>query len=245
MATQSVATHSVRLWVMTTPLGAPVVPEVNRMSEGSNGPSSEQRRSTRTRSDCVARARNPSHDSAPSGTGPRATTTVSRSGSSTPVAAQHGQVVGPEEVGDGDQQPGPTAEQDVRRLPTLEAGVDGHQHRTRRRQAEQGHHPLGAVGGPHGHPVAGLDAGGHQGGGEGAGLDGQLGVGQPGGAVLDGRERPELGGGGGGDGRDGRPRAADRIVHRATASATFINVARFPPMILATDSSSRPWSSSR
>ena len=36
MATQSVATRTVRPWVWTTPLGTPVVPEVNRMSDGSS-----------------------------------------------------------------------------------------------------------------------------------------------------------------------------------------------------------------
>ena len=45
MATQSVATISVRPCVMTTPLGTPVVPEVKRMSDGSSGPSAALRRS--------------------------------------------------------------------------------------------------------------------------------------------------------------------------------------------------------
>ncbi len=86
IATQSLATHRVRPWVMTTPLGTPVVPEVNRMSDGSEGPSSEHRWSTCTRSGRVARAMKPVQDTAPSGTGPLATTTVASSGSSTPVA---------------------------------------------------------------------------------------------------------------------------------------------------------------
>ena len=54
MATQSVATVSVRPCVMTTPFGTPVVPEVKRMSDGSSGPSAALRRSTSARDAGVA-----------------------------------------------------------------------------------------------------------------------------------------------------------------------------------------------
>ncbi len=87
MATQSVATRSVRPWVMTTPLGTPVVPEVNRMSDGSSGPSvgapaihgspGWRRRPGPGTRPTTRRRRAPDR---------AATMTVARSGSSVPVA---------------------------------------------------------------------------------------------------------------------------------------------------------------
>ncbi len=68
--TQSVPQYSVRPWVMTTPLGIPVVPEVKRMSDTSSVPASFRRRSTSAMALAVARAAKPSQDSAPSGTLP-------------------------------------------------------------------------------------------------------------------------------------------------------------------------------
>ena len=52
MATQSVATRVVPPWVWTTPLGTPVVPEVNRMSQGSSGVTAAERRSTSATAGC-------------------------------------------------------------------------------------------------------------------------------------------------------------------------------------------------
>ena len=203
MATQSAATWVVPPWVWTTPLGTPVVPEVNRMSHGSSGVTAADRRSTSARPSGVARAANASHDSVPPGAGPRATTTVSRSGSSVPVAAQHGHVVGAEEVGDGHQDPGPAAGQDVGRLGPLEARVHRDEHGPGAGQAEEGHDPLGAVEGPDGDSVARLHARGDEGGAEGPGPVGQFGVGEPAPVLDHGGAVAEPLGGGGDDRRDG------------------------------------------
>ena len=81
MATQSVATISVRPCVMTTPFGTPVVPEVKRMSDGSSGPSAALRRSTSARAAGVASARKSCHDSAEPSAFPLATTIVWSAGS--------------------------------------------------------------------------------------------------------------------------------------------------------------------
>ena len=81
MATQSVATMSVRPWVITTPFGTPVVPEVKRMSDGSSGPSAALRRRTSTAASGVARPRNSSQATARPVARPRAVTTVSSAGS--------------------------------------------------------------------------------------------------------------------------------------------------------------------
>ena len=87
MATQSVATISVRPCVMTTPFGTPVVPEVKRMSEGSSGPSAARRRSTSDREAAVAPARKSRHDTACPVASPLATTIVRSSGSGVPVSS--------------------------------------------------------------------------------------------------------------------------------------------------------------
>ena len=72
-------------------------------------------------------------------------------------------VVGVEEVGDGEQQPGPGAVQDVCRLVALEAGVERHENRADAVDGRAGDDPLGAVRRPDGYSVTGLDAGGDQG----------------------------------------------------------------------------------
>ena len=87
MATQSVATMSVRPCVMTTPLGTPVVPEVKRMSEGSSGPSAALRRSTSARAAGVAVPRKSRHDDAEPLAFPLATTIVRSAGSGVPAAS--------------------------------------------------------------------------------------------------------------------------------------------------------------
>ncbi len=86
MATQSLATVSVRPWVMTTPLGTPVVPEVKRMSEGSSGPSAALRRSHRGKGRRRGRGRgSPATTRAAPVASPLATTIVSSAGSATPA----------------------------------------------------------------------------------------------------------------------------------------------------------------
>ncbi len=97
MATQSVATVTVRPCVMTTPLGTPVVPEVKRMSDASSGPRAALRRRTSERALAVARARKvpqstagavaPSESGPPvgAGGGPWATTMVLRAGRGVPA----------------------------------------------------------------------------------------------------------------------------------------------------------------
>ena len=117
---------------------------------------------------------------------------------------------------------GPGSEQDVGGLGPFEPGVDGDEHRTGRGEAEQRHHPLGAVEGPDGHPVAGLDARSDQGGAERAGLLGEFGVGQPSvpssmaSAVAEPLDRRGV--------MAGMVAASHRgVAHRATGSATFIS----------------------
>ncbi len=156
---------------------------------------------------------------------------------------QHGDIVGPEKFGDRDQCRGSGPPEQVGRLPTLEAGVDGHQHGPGHGEAQEGDGPLGAVEGPDGHPVARFDTGHHQGGREGASLLEEFCVGQPGRAVLNGEMRAERLGGRGGYLGDAPPRGA-ALAHRTLASSMFISLARFPPMILRIFSSLRPSSSS-
>ena len=160
------------------------------------------------------------------------------------TGAQQGDVVGVEEVRDGDQHPGTAPGQDVRRLAALEAGVDGDQDGAGLEQAQRGHDPFGTVEGPDRHAVAGLDAGGHQGGAERPGRLEELGIAEAGRAILHGRALPEPAGGRREERRDGRRRAIPAPGHRAATSETFIRCARLPPMILRMDSSSRPSSSS-
>jgi hypothetical protein len=161
MATQSVATRRVRPWVMTTPLGRPVVPEVKRMSDGSSGPSPGPR------SPRPARVGGPTQEPpttrcrrvpAPGHHDGRQVGQLATSG-----GPQHGDVVGVEEVGDRDQHLGLGSAQGCRPLRRpLKRVLMGTSTHPAMRQAEQGHHPLDAVERPDGHPVAGLDAGRHQ-----------------------------------------------------------------------------------
>ena len=172
------------------------------MSDGSSGPTASRRRSTSASASAsrpgeeVVPARRCRRRHRPAGDHDR----CPGSGSSTPVAAQHGDVVGAEEVGDGHQDPGPAAAQDVRRLDALEPGVDRHQRRRRpgsRPSAAITHSR--AVERPDRDPVAGPDAGLDQRGRERArGLE-QLGVRKPGLAVDNGRPIGESLGGSGAD----------------------------------------------
>ncbi len=101
-------------------------------------------------------------------------------------AAQGGDVGGTEEGAGDEEQPGPAALQDVRGLRALETGVEGDEHRAGRDGAEGGDDPLQGVGGPDGHPVAGLGSGGDAG--RGGALDAfaELRVTDPGAPVDDG-----------------------------------------------------------
>ena len=163
---------------------------------------------------------------------------------------ERGDVVDPEEVGDGHQGPGAAAADDVDGLGALEPGVDRDERGARFPQAEGGDDPAHAVGRPDRHPVAGLDARRDQPGAEGPGRVLQLGEAQRHVAVDDG------GGVGVALGRRGQQagdrRGVERVGcsggrgrHAAFVSSTFISRARLPPMILRTDSSGRPCSSFR
>ena len=72
--------------------------------------------------------------------------------------AQQLDVVGVEEVGDGEEQLRLGPVEDVRGLGALEARVERDDHPARRVDAERGVHPLGGVRRPDRDPVAGLDA---------------------------------------------------------------------------------------
>ena len=76
---------------------------------------------------------------------------------------QQGHVVGVEEVRDGEQQLRRRAVQQVAGLPALEARVDRDERGAGAVDPEGRHRPLGGVGRPHRHAVAGLDAAGHEG----------------------------------------------------------------------------------
>ena len=158
MATQSVATISVRPCVITTPFGTPVVPEVKRMSEGSSGPERGA----------------PSIDLGASGRGWRSQEDLPRQRRTARLplgdddrlqrrqrgvgTLEHGDVVRPEEVGHGHEDTGTAAGEDDGRLGTLEARVDGHQDGAGGQKAERRHRPLDAVAAPDGHAVARLDS---------------------------------------------------------------------------------------
>ncbi len=71
-------------------------------------------------------------------------------------------IVGPEKALDGEEQPGPRSAQDVGSLRTPVPGVERHQQGPGGHGPECGLDPLGAVGCPDGHPVAPLDAVGHE-----------------------------------------------------------------------------------
>ena len=176
MATQSVATISVRPWVITTPFGTPVVPEVKRMSDGSSGPSAALRRSTSARGRGAAPARKSRHDCAcPVGLALGDDDRLERRQRGAGVL-EHGDVVRAEEVGDGDEDAGPAAGEDHGGLGALEAGVDGHQDGAGGEDAEGSHRPFGAVAAPDRHPVARFDSGRDQCGAELPGRLGQLGI---------------------------------------------------------------------
>ena len=157
---------------------------------------------------------------------------------------EHRDVVRAEEVRDGDQHAGAAPGEDVGRLDAFEPGVDRHEDGTGLEDPEHGHDPLGAVEGPDRHPVARLDAGGHERRAEGPSLLGELGVGQPGRAVDDGEPLAAPRRGGGRHRRNAVPAAVAPLAHRRTLSSTFIRRARLPPMILRMDSSGSPASSS-
>jgi hypothetical protein len=112
----------------------------------------------------------------------RRRTMRSRSPVSSPV--QQRRVVDTQEAAHGDERGGPDA-QDVGRLGPLEPGVQRHQHGPGPQEPQGGQHPLGAVGGPDGHPVPRPTPGGHEAAGVAVDLLGQLGEGQ-----ADGRRRP-------------------------------------------------------
>ena len=74
-----------------------------------------------------------------------------------PRLAQHRHVVGVEEPVDRAQEARAAPAEDERRLRSLEAGVQRHQHAAGAQRAERGDHPLADVGCPHADPIAGLE----------------------------------------------------------------------------------------
>ena len=171
-------------WVAAAPLGWPVVPEVKMRSERSSGCTAAARAALVAGSTASPAARNAS--SPVNGT---AATEVGRltvvaqeqhAGQVAGVmAVEHGRVVGAQEAPHRHQGRGAGVADDVRRLSALEPGVQRDEHGAGAQQAEGGQHPLGTVGRPHGGPVPGADAGGHEAAGVAIDLLGQLGVGQP------------------------------------------------------------------
>ena len=109
---------------------------------------------------------------------PLATTIVRSCGQRGAGVLEHGDIVGPQEVGHGDEDAGTAAGEDDGRLGALEARVDGHQDGAGGEQAERRHRPFGTVAAPDGHPVARLDPDGDERGTELPGRLGQLGVGE-------------------------------------------------------------------
>ena len=159
MATQSVATVSVRPCVMTTPLGTPVVPDVKRMSDGSSGPE----RGAAAPDVGQGLRRRARHEVAPRhgavGCLPLGHDNGLEGRQGDAGACEHGHVVGAQEVGDGHEHAGPAPGEDVRRLGALEARVHRDEDRARGEEAERGDDPLGAVPAPDRHTITGLDPG--------------------------------------------------------------------------------------
>ena len=108
---------------------------------------------------------------------------------------EHGRVVDAEEAAHREQGTGARPGEHVGGLGALEAGVERHQGGARSDQTQRGDDPLGHVGGPHRHPVAGVDAGRHGGAGHPQGVAFELGEAQPDVAVGHGFGVPEPGGG--------------------------------------------------
>ncbi len=73
-------------WPIIAPFGAPVVPEVKRMSHMSSPATAAARDAVSAAVAPSARSRNASHDTVPSGAGPR-NTTISSTQSGTPPSA--------------------------------------------------------------------------------------------------------------------------------------------------------------
>ena len=229
------------------PSGAPVVPDVKRMSDGVLGADAPRRAArTSARASSVPRARKSSQRPRP-----RPHRAVDdhddrarARAASTPAVVEQRDVVGAEEVGDRDEHPGAAASEDVGRLGPLEPRVDRDEHGAGLEQAEQRRRSTRRCSAPRwrrGRPVrcptrrapapkrrASVE---------------QLGVGESSGR----RRRPR------GGRRSARPwrRSAPGCVGRSRAGvtagrrpSTFISRARLPPMILRTVSSGRPSSSS-
>ena len=143
--------------------------------------------------------------------------------------AEHRRAVDTEEVGRRDEDANAGPSQDVGRFRTLEPGVDRDEHRPDPEGAERRDDPPGTVRCPDRQPIARGDAGGDEGCSEPAGGGVQFGVGQLDAAFDHGNAIAVTPDGVGEERRDGRqtlPR-----VHRSTASSTFVNFARLPPMI--------------
>ena len=190
---QSLLTHSVRPCVWTTPLGVPVVPEVNRMSDGSSGRTAAARRPTSSRATGSSAPFEvlPTDGRCPSRAVSNHDRLEVRKIHSRPVEQRH--VVDSEKVGDGDEDAGVAAGQDVTRLGAFEPGVDRDQRPANLPDAQGGDDPPHAVEGPDRHPVSGINPRRHQGRRESPGLVDELDVSEPGVTVDDRQPIPEPG----------------------------------------------------
>jgi hypothetical protein len=141
-------------------LGAPVVPDVNRMSDGADGGGRHIGRGAQELVPLRAPDRN----------------RPCEIGQIRLVRPEHSDVVGAEEVRSRDHQPGVTAAEDVRGLAAFESGVHGDEDGAGLPDAQRGNYPLDAVEQPDTSAVARSDPRRPECGTEPAGLGEQLGV---------------------------------------------------------------------
>ena len=172
----SVNWATVWAWVITTPFGRPVVPDVNNVSLASDG-STERRPFPRR----LGRHRLPRRDELlprPARRINARTVAAARSGTSGfgrtveeddraqvgefgRVVVEHRHGVGAEEADRGEQQRDLRRRQHVRRLGAFPTGVDRHERRAGAVRSEGSDDPAQPVRRPDGDPVAARDSGGH------------------------------------------------------------------------------------
>ena len=171
-------------WVAAAPLGCPVVPDVKMRSETSSGCYGGGACRRLGRIDTLASPEERAqfrhwHRAGAVGAGPVVVAQKDDAGQVGGVlSGQQGRVVGAQEAADGHERRDSGVANDVRRLPALEARVQGHQHSTGPQEPECRQHPFGAIGRPHGHAVPGTEPGGQEAAGVAVDLLGQLRVGE-------------------------------------------------------------------
>ena len=139
-------------------------------------------------------------------------------------AADELDVVGVEEVGDGEEHARACGAQDVGRFVALEAGVERHHDRAAPVRAFRGEDPLGDVVGPDRDPVAGLDAGGDQRRGRPVDLLDDLDPGEPELTVDECLRGPELLRGAVEDARDGAGQGLVEVFRCSHSDTLFIRL---------------------